>query len=202
MKVTELIRQRIEKIPTGEPFTTADLLSLGSRAAVDQALLRMERAGQIRRVSRGVYIRPKMNRFVGEVAPEPYQVAKAIAQTTGASLLVHGAEAARQFGLSTQMPTQAVYYTSGPTRHARVGKVEVVLKHTTPRKMALAERPAGAALSALRYLGKGQVTPAVIDTIRKKLGPVEFEALRTATFAMPGWLSDAFHRYRQGTRHA
>lgn len=197
MKVTELIRQRIEQIPTGEPFTTTALLQVGSRAAVDQALHRMERAGQIRRVSRGLYVRPKVNRFVGEVPPAPHQVAGAIARATGASLLVHGAEAARHFGLSTQVPTQAVYYTSGPSRRARLGKLEIVLKHTTPRKMALAGRPAGMALSALRYLGKEQVTPEVIEAIRRQLPLEEFEVLRSATHAMPGWLSDMFYRHRR-----
>ena len=197
MTITERIRNQIEATPVGEPFTTAAFLKLGSRAAVDQVLHRLTQAGQICRISRGVYVRPKISPYVGQVLPEPYEVARAIAQSMGATLQVHGAEAARHFGLSTQVPTQAVYYTSGATRHARLGKLNVILKHAEPRKMALAERAAGMALSALRYLGREHVNPGVIEIIREKLPCEEFQALRGATYAMPGWLSDAFYQHER-----
>lgn len=196
MTIAEQIRKRVEEIPIGEPFTTASLLELGTRATVDQTLHRLARSGQIAAVSRGVYVRPKMSRFVGSVMPEPYKVAEAIARSTGAVIQVHGAEAARQFGLTTQVPTQAVYLTTGPSRRLKMGKLEVTLKHTTPRNLALTGRP-GLALAALRHLGKREATPAVIEAIRRKLEPEEFEALRKATGVMPAWLADLFQHHRR-----
>lgn len=196
MTIAEQIRQRIEAIPTGEPFTTASLLTLGTRASVDQNLRRLARSGHIASVGRGVYVRPRMSRYVGAVMPEPYKVAEVIARSTGATIQVHGAEAARQFGLTTQVPTQPVYLTTGPSRRIKMGKLEVTLKHTTPRKLALSGRP-GVALAALRHLGKREVTPTIIEAIRRKLEPSEFERLREATGVMPAWLSDRFHHHRQ-----
>lgn len=198
MTIAQQIRERIEQIPVGEPFTTASLLALGTRATVDQTLRRLARGGHIASVSRGVYIRPKMSRFTGPVMPEPLKIAEAIARTTGAIIQPHGAEAARQFGLTTQVPTQPVYLTSGPTRHLKVGKLLVTLEHTSSRKLALGGRP-GLALAALEYLGKEGVTTKAIEQVRRQLHPEEFETLRHATGLMPAWLSDRFLRHKRAS---
>jgi hypothetical protein len=201
---THQIRHRIMEIPAGTPFSVKELLSMGPRPAIDQALSRMVRGGLIARVTRGVFVRPKENRYLGKLAPEPGSVAKLVATSSGGVLAVHGAEAARQLGLTTQVPAQPVFYTSGPGRRFRMGELQVVLKHVSPRRLSLAGRPAGTALSALWYLGKHQVTPEVVSTIKNRLGPEEFAALEAATTAMPGWMIAVLrhqHHEHQATRH-
>lgn len=201
MKTAERIRTRIKETPLGEPFTPAAFLELGTRATVDQTLSRLAKEGFIMRVSRGVFVRPEESRFVSNIAPEPSKIAEAIAKTTGATIQVHGAEAARRLSLSTQTPTQPVFYTSGPSKHIRVGNLMVTLKHTCPRKLALAGRPAGLALAALWYLGKAEVTEMVIEKIRQKLSPEEFLALKSATASMPAWMTDVLYKYERNTRN-
>ena len=49
---------------------------------------------------------------------------------------------------------------------------------------------AGAALSALWYLGKDNVTPETVATIEAALGPEEFQRLLSAD--MPAWMTKAF----------
>lgn len=198
----ELIRRRIEEIPTGEPFTPAALLECGTRASVDQSLSRMVKAGLIERVTRGVFVRPEISRYVGKVMPEPLKVAQTLAKSTGAVVQVHGAEAARRLELTTQVPVQSVFSTSGPSKRIRVGKMEIRLQHVSSRKLALAGRPAGLALAALWYLGKGEVSATTIAKIQSKLASNEFEVLKSSTSAMPAWMSDAFYRYEQMMSHA
>ena len=108
---------------------------------------------------------------------------------------MNGAEAARRLELSTQMSTQSLYQTTGRTRSIRVGKSKIRLQHTSPRKMVLAGRPAGMALSALYYLGKEEVTPVIVEKIRAKLAPSEFQELRRSIEVMPSWMSDVFYKY-------
>jgi hypothetical protein len=60
IKTAELIRQRIEAMPIGEPFTPTALLECGTRASVDQTLSRLVKAGSIERVTRGVFVRPEV----------------------------------------------------------------------------------------------------------------------------------------------
>src|SRR5690554_3214347 len=145
MTVSARIRAKIEEPPAGEPFVPTVFLALGSRASVDQTLSRLARTGSIERVSRGVYVRPAQSRFVGKVPPAPVKVAKAIAEAYGAIVQRHGAEAARRLELTTQAPTQPVYLTTGSRRSVRLGRLKVEMRKTSPRKLALAGRPAGTA---------------------------------------------------------
>ncbi len=197
----KLIRQRIEQMPIGEPFTPAAFLECGTRASIDQTLSRLVKAGSITRVTRGVYVRPEISRFVGKVSPSPLKVAEMVAKTTGAIVQVHGAEAARRLKLTTQVPTQSVFATSGPSKRIRVGNMEIRLQHVCQRKLALAGRPAGLALAAMWYLGKKEVTPALIEKIRRQLGSGEFEALKSS-HSMPAWMSDALFRSERAAVHA
>jgi len=189
------IRQEFEQAEPGTPIPTARLLRHGTRAAVDQALARLTRSGHIERAARGVYYSPRRSRLVGAVPPEPRSVVAAIAAIRGERILIHGAEAARRFGLSTQTPLSPVFLTDGPSRSVRIGDTEVRLQHAPPREMALAGRLAGQALCALRYLGPAGVSSDAINRIRAVLTDDEFEVLRGASAAMPSWLSDAFFRF-------
>lgn len=195
----ESIRKRIESLPVGVPFLPSAFLDCGTRATVDQTLSRLVKSGMIMRVSRGVLVRPEVSRHVGKVMPEPIKIAQAIAKTTGDIVQVHGAEAARRLDLSTQVPTQPVFYTSGPSKRIHMGEMEIRLQHVCPRKLALAGRPAGLALSALWYLGKAEVTVATIEKIRAKLPPDEFDALKAAASVMPAWMSDTLFRQEQAS---
>lgn len=197
MTTANAIRNRINEIGVGEPFTSTQFSAAGTRAAVDQTLSRLVRHGEILRLSRGVFVRPKKSRFVGEVMPEPSKVAQAIANARGETIQVHGAEAARLLGLTTQMPLQALFYTSGPNRELKLGNLRLTLKHVARRKLALSGRPAGLALSALWYLGKEQVDTTTIKSIREKLAPEAFEEFKAETLSMPGWMADTLHRYEQ-----
>ena len=197
IKTAERIRQHIQSLPIGEPFTPTDFLTCGTRTSVDKTLSRLVKTGDITHVTRGIFVRPEKNRFVGNVMPLPIKVAETIAKTTGAIVQIHGAEAARQFNLTTQTPTQPVFLTSGPSKRIRVGKMEIRLQHVCQRKLILAGRPAGLALAALWYMGKNEVTPSTFAKIQQKLSVTEFEALKSVTSSMPSWMSDALFRYTQ-----
>ena len=198
MSTSQAIRSRIAVQPAGEPFTPALFAGLGSRAAIDQTLMRLTQAGNIQRLGHGLYSVPKLGRFGIQVMPAPEAVAKTLAASEGATVDVHGAEAARRFGLSTQMPTQATFYTTGSSRTVRLGKLVIKLQHVAPRKLVLAGRPAGQALSALWYLGKHQVTPDTFKRFAEKLSPTEFQALQEAKSSMPSWMIAALMAYERG----
>ena len=197
MSTSQAIRERIASQPAGEPFTPALFAGLGSRAAIDQALMRLAKAGSVERIGHGLYIVPKAGRFGIKSMPAPEQVARTVAEAEGATIEVHGAEAARRLGLTTQMPAQAVFQTTGSPRQIRLGKLVVRLQHVAPRKLALAGRPAGQALSALWYLGRSQVTPDTFKQIAKKLPAGEFEVLSGAKASMPAWMVEALARYER-----
>src|SRR5262245_58434835 len=90
-----------------------------------------------------------------------------------------------------------VFYTSGPSRCIHMGNMEIRLQHVSVRRLTLAGRPAGLALTALWYLGKEEVNNLTIEKIQRKISPSEFEALKSSIHLMPAWMSNAFIRHER-----
>ena len=80
----------------------------------------------------------------------------------------------------------------------KIGNLQLVFKHTPPRKLAPAGQPSGLTLAALWCLGEAEVTPRVIQTIREKLSPEAFRQLKAEAHSMPGWMADTLRRHEQG----
>ena len=190
MSTARAIRAGIRELPKGKPFTGERFLKHGSRGAVDRTLSRLAGQGEIHRVARGVFVRPRTSRFVGTVLPDILEVVEAIARNNGETVQVHGAEAARRFKLSNQVPTAPVFHTSASSRTIRVANITVRMVHTSNRRrLQFAGEAAGAALSALWYLGKNNVTSETVATIKSALGSAEFQKLLSAD--TPAWMSKA-----------
>lgn len=195
MNTTYRVQKYVQKAPRGKPFTTTALIRYGTRAAIDQALSRLASTGKIIRLTRGVYVRPEVSRFVGQVLPEPFKVVEALAKKTNEIIQVSGAEAARRFGLSTQVPAQPIFLTTGQSRRFNMGSLEITLKHVSRKKMPFPESKVGLAILALWYLGKKQVTPQTIEKIKKKLTLHEFEKFKSSREHMPAWMSNTVLQY-------
>ena len=73
----------------------------------------------------------------------------------------------------------------------------MTLKHVRPRKLACTGTKAGLAITALWYLGKNNVKPKTIETIKKQLTKKEYESFKNSMGNMPGWLNDIIRRYEQ-----
>src|SRR5260370_40819615 len=151
---TNAILKRIRAKQRGAVFTPRQFAHLGTRAAVDQALSRIQRSGQIRRLSRGVYEFPKTHPQIGVLSPSPEAVAKAMAERTGSRITISGAKAANLLGLSTQVPMQNVFWTEGPSRTVRIGNQTVALKHVAPSKMIGSGTEAGRGIQTVPPPGK------------------------------------------------
>ena len=200
MTTTEAIRNNIRKLPKGKPFTNSRFLRHGSRGAVDRAFSRLVAEGKIRRLARGVFVRPAVSRFVGDIMPEVFEVVEVIANNNRETIQVHGAEAARRFKLSTQMPATPVFYTSASSRSIKIGNITVKMIHTSSwRRLQFAGDKTGLALSALWYLGKDNATPEMVSRIRSGLSAEEFEALKSAD--VPAWMAATLNRFDQDAVH-
>ena len=168
-----------------------------ARAAPSTGRCRASPRGEIQRLARGVFVRPRTNRFVGTVLPDILEVVEAIARSNGETVQIHGAEAARRLKLSTQVPTAPVFHTNASSRTIRIANVAVRMVHTSNRRrLQFAGEAAGAALAALWYLGEKNVTPKTVAAIEAALGPAEFQRLRSAD--LPAWMTKALAGARDG----
>jgi len=76
--------------------------------------------------------------------------------------------AANALGLTTQVPAQMVYWTSGRTRKLSLGKLVLHLLHVPSWQLVLATEPAGEIVRALSWAGP-QGVYAVLKEIETKV---------------------------------
>jgi hypothetical protein len=190
--VDRAVLARIRQAPRGRVFSPSDLLDLGSRAAVDQALSRNVRAGRIRRVGRGLYDVPASDAAFGPAPADPDAVARALARRDGARLVPSGGHAANMLGLSAQVPVRPVYLTDAPSRRVRLGGQTVLLKHRQPRTLRTKHPVSALVIQALRWLGRDVVDDRTIATLRRNLPPRDRARLLDDIRHAPAWIADIF----------
>ena len=177
----------------GWVFTPNHFKDLGSRDAIASALKRHKQSGLIRQLARGLYDYPQTDPDLGPLEPANEDIAKALAGRDATRLQPSGAYAANLLGLSTQVPTKIVYLTDGRSRTVQIGKRQISLKQTTPRNMATAGKISGLVIQALRYIGKKNVDPEMIDILRKKVSAEDHKRLMKDIRYAPAWIADIFH---------
>lgn len=197
MSAIEEVKKIIKKIPAGELFSAKTFRQVASADNIKQILSRLVKEGLIERSARGVYTKPKVIKHIGKVPPSARDIAKTLADSTGETIVMHGAEAARQFQLSTQVPMRLIFYTNGDSRTLKIGNSSVELKHVNPSRLVAAGTLAGLAISALIYCGKDNVSNATIDKIKKELSKQDFKKVLNEIENMPVWLANAFYHYNK-----
>lgn len=192
MSVLELVRKQIQQFPLGEPFLVQEMLGLGSRSAVYRALSRLTKLGEIQRVARGFYARPKTSPVLGMLSVPGVKVAQAVARAQGAKLVLSGAEAANRLGLSTQIPTRTVYWSTGPSRTLRVGNQEILIKFR--KRLVGAGSAAGPVITALQYLGKKGISGSIEMQLASQLPEAVRRELLQYIPELPGWMEKPLRR--------
>ena len=184
------ILRRIRSRKRGWVFTPDTFMDLGTRQAVDLALMRHRDSGLIRQLARGLYDYPKIDPQLGMLQPSTDDIASALAGRDATRLQPSGAYAANLLGLSTQVPMKVVYLTDGRTRTVQIGKRQIILKHTTPRNMATAGRISGLVIQALRHLGRKSVDQQVITRLGRRLDTDARKQLIKDIRYAPAWIAD------------
>ncbi|MEP9404645.1 DUF6088 family protein [Sphingomonas silueang] len=185
--LAEQIMHLARTLPEGEPLYAKQLLGLGSRAGVDQALSRLARTGALLRIGRGLYVRPIESRF-GTRAPETEKLVEALAEARGETVASHGAAAANALGLTTQVPTRSIYLTSGRSRTLTLGKLKVELQHVPSWQLTLAGRPGGEIVRALAWLGPERACE-LSPLLKLKAQRSAIEEVARARIRLPEWMA-------------
>jgi len=197
--IAEKIAARIRARPVVVPVT--DLLELGSRSAVDQALSRVVHAGTVLRVRRGLYQWPRVGKLLNRpIPPSVDELVRAWARQNRLRVIPSGAYAANLLRLSTQVPVKLVYYTNGRTRTVALGPYTVRLLNRGPRTMDVRGRLAPLVVQALRHLGRANVTPAVARRLRSLLAPGDKAELRRSLPRVAAWMRPVLEQVAGGVR--
>src|SRR5690554_7002031 len=100
--IEKKIEKSIKSKSRGALILPGDYTTYGSSEAVRKALDRLEDKKIIVRVAHGIYVRPKMSEFIGQILPTAEEIAEAIAKRDKIRTVPTGSYALNALGLSTQ----------------------------------------------------------------------------------------------------
>lgn len=188
----ESILEYSRHLPEGGLLSAKEFLHLGSRAAVDQALSRLAKAGQLIRATRGLYLAAITDQG-SYVTPAMDKVVSALASKNQEEIALDGARSAKMLGLSVQVPSGEAFLTNGRARTLHVGEVTAEIRHAPRWMLALGSTTAGAVIRALAWLGERRIGE-VMETLRKRLTPIDWQALSSVRSLLPSWMALAIGR--------
>jgi hypothetical protein len=172
MSAFQVIRQAITGQPQGAVFSSADFLSAGTRAAVDQALFRLMKGGTIVRVARGLYAASGQR-------VDAQTVASALARKTGELVGLTPAEGSGEV---------LVVPTVGLSRTLKAAGHTVQFQRMSQRKVQLAASLKGRVLLALWTQGMKNLTTLEIQRTTGDWAEGEIDSYAAL---IPAWLRAA-----------
>ena len=190
--LAKTILSRAAGYPEGTPLGNGMFLDLGSRAAINQALLHCFHKRELLRVARGMYVAPVVNRF-GSSAPLAHLFIEELSKKSGEDIVPSGATTANALGLTTQVPVKTVYWTSGRSRNFNLGKQVIHLEHVPSWQLALAGEPSGEIVRALAWASPKQLQ-TVLKQVEGKVPHADIVKVAQQTSGFPHWLANALSR--------
>ncbi len=185
---------------SGKVWTPGDFADLSPRETVDKALQRMTKTGNLRRIERGLYDRPTVNKLTGKQSVPDYRaVIEAVARRNKARFVVDGMTAANALGLTNAVPARIEVLVDARLKPIELGNQKIVFKHAAPRRLYWAGRPGMYLVQALHWIHdviQSEGERSRLDRIIRKLladkryDPPLIEDLLTGLSAMPIWMQD------------
>lgn len=193
-RISELIRRE----SAGRVWVPSDFAHVGGRAAVDKALQRLVAVGELRRIDRGLYDRPLLNKLTHRpTAPDYRAVVEAIARRDQLRLLVDGMTAANDLGLTDAVPARVTIHTDARRKSVKLERLTIEFKQTAPSRLYWAGRPAMRLVQALHWLRDALMTDD--KALRRKLARIVSDPEQGASIrqdlldgfnAMPIWMQE------------
>lgn len=199
---TDLKRAVLDRVRSDPKivWTPSDFADLGGRSAIDKTLQRLAAAGELRRIERGLYDCPRVNRLTGRpTVPDYREVIRAVARRDQARILIDGMTAANDLGLTTAVPAHVEVLVDARLRPIRLGTQEIRFRAAAPSRLHWAGRPAMRVVQALHWLKDALKDPEERSRVDARLrgllaDPVNGTPIRDDLSAglstLPIWMQD------------
>jgi len=155
---------------------------------VGSTLAELTDDGILSKIAQGIYVKPTKSRF-GLVFPSVEKVVQAIAARDNAQILPSGMTALNVLGLSTQIPMNYSYLTSGSERTIKLKNHQVVLKRGVPKNFSYKTRLIALLAQALRTLKQENIGNSELQIIRELISKeIDKENLAKDIDILPIWM--------------
>ncbi len=184
---SKTLKSRIKALPVDSVLFRSDYPEYHSEF-VGSTLAELTESGVLFKMAQGIYVKPRKSRF-GLVFPSIEKIVQAIAMRDNAEVLPTGTTALNALGLSTQVPMNYAYLTSGSERTIKLANRQVVLKRGVPKNFCYKTRLIALLTQALRALKQENVGDSELQIIRELIAKeTDKESLAKDVDAMPGWM--------------
>lgn len=184
---SKTLKSRIKALPVDSVLFRSDYPEYHSEF-VGSTLAELTESGVLFKMAQGIYVKPRKSRF-GLVLPSIEKIVQAIAMRDNAEVLPTGTTALNALGLSTQVPMNYAYLTSGSERTIKLANRQVVLKRGVPKNFCYKTRLIALLTQALRALKQENIGDSEIQIIRELIAKeTDKESLAKDVDAMPGWM--------------
>ena len=205
ISIKEQILFRIRQHKQGWAFSAIDLISDFNRREIDESLSTLTRDGDIRRVMRGVYDLPLYSSTLGRyVAPDINQITQALARKFNWNIYPDGNTALNYLGLSTQIVSQYIYLSTGPSKTYTICEITIKFKHISLKEIGLKSTNAILVTQAIKALGEARIFKEVIRSLAEKFSLKEWGEILKHSINVPIWIYEVIknaHQIAKETRH-
>lgn len=181
------LRQRIEAMPEDSILFRSDFPEYHAEF-VGGTLSELANEGVLTKIAQGIYAKPRKSRF-GVVLPTVDKVVLAIATRDNAQVLPSGMTVLNVLGLSTQVPMNYTYLTTGSERTVKLANRQVILKRGVPKNFCYETRLVALLVQALRALKRENINEGELQTISSLISKEpDKESLMRDVDMMPAWM--------------
>ncbi|MBQ8996686.1 hypothetical protein IJ095_01490 [Candidatus Saccharibacteria bacterium] len=162
---------------------------------VRQCLNRLESQGKIKRIITGIYYSPRFNELLNEViSPSISKTAEAIARKNNWSIVPDGETALNILGLSTQVPSQWRYASSGPNTEYDIYGVALSFYHVRSREVASVSRKTAIIVQAIKAIGEEKIDDRTINHFSQSINTADRNTLLQDSASEPEWIAKILKR--------
>ena len=181
------LRQRIEAMPEDSILFRSDFPEYHAEF-VGGTLSELANEGVLTKIAQGIYAKPRKSRF-GVVLPTVDKVVQAIATRDNAQILPSDMTALNVLGLSTQVPMNYTYLTTGSERTVKLANRQVTLKRGVPKNFCYETHLVALLVQALRALKRENINEDGLRTISSLISKEpNKESLMRDVDMMPAWM--------------
>ncbi len=192
----EQVKKRIQGAKEGSVFIPSDFFDIAEAVKINMCLDRLEETGELQRVIRGIYVKPRYSALLNKnVPPRSDDVAKAIARNYGWTIVPCGDTALNMLGLSTQVPAVWLYVSDGPYKTYEADGMTLKFKHTDNKnEIVNISYKTALVVQALKALGKGNVTGKELRSISKLLTENEKAQMLVEAMRVTAWVYELMRK--------
>ncbi len=187
-KYIDIIRNKINSFQNNYVFISKDFISDVDYETVRKTLSRLCEKSEIKKISRGYYYKPIYLSIINDYSkPNIDSYAKAIARNMNWKIFPTGNTALNEFGLSTQVPSNYSYISSGRTISYEVDKIVILFTHRSSRETDFSYIT-GTVIQALKAIGQDNITDEIINKISSRLLKEEKELILLESKNSSAWI--------------